>query len=291
MPFKVRDRLVPVQQGPVLLLNGDQPLVQLKEQLEDVDYPMTNNTKIQIDWQLQWYAQFKMLMDQHKPKLVVIDSLIGCSGGRAFDENKSEFAQPLYWLTRNNGVLFPATTILIIHHANKNGGFRGTSAIRDAVDETWSLSKPSEEEIAKVGRHSRLITIEKSRSGRSGSQLIMKLTENLTFEIGDHTPEVDKTSTSPASVSDRVLNKLRTVHPASRTTEELVHDPLIAGKPDAIRKSLQRLHKRGLIEATDETLQSKNNQSVQSYRAILASSHVRGPVMDVPPRPHSNPGA
>jgi hypothetical protein len=291
MPFKVRDRLVPVQKGPVLLLNGDQPLVQLKEQLEDVDYPITKNTKIQIDWQLQWYAQFKMLMDQHKPKLVVIDSLIGCSGGRAFDENKSEFAQPLYWLTRNNGVLFPATTILIIHHANKNGGFRGTSAIRDAVDETWSLSKPSEEEIAKVGRHSRLITIEKSRSGRSGSQLIMKLTENLTFEIGDHTPEVDKTSTSPASVSDRVLNKLRTIYPASRSTEELVHDPLIAGKPDAIRKSLQRLHKRGLIEATDETLQSKNNQSLQSYKAILASSHVRGPVMDVPARPNPYPGA
>ena len=205
-----------------------------------MDYPVTNNTKIQIDWQLQWYAQFKMLMDQHKPKLVVIDSLIGCSGGRAFDENKSEFAQPLYWLTRNNGVLFPATTILIIHHANKNGGFRGTSAIRDAVDETWSLSKPSEEEIAKVGRHSRLITIEKSRSGRSGSQLIMKLTENLTFEIGDHTPEVDKTSTSPASVSDRVLNKLRTIHPASRSTEELVHDPLIAGKPDAIWRPASR---------------------------------------------------
>ena len=291
MPFTVRDRLVPVQQGPVLLLNGDQPLVQLKEQLEDVDYPVTNNTKIQIDWQLQWYAQFKMLMDRHKPKLVVIDSLIGCSGGRAFDENKSEFAQPLYWLTRNNGVLFPATTILIIHHANKNGGFRGTSAIRDAVDETWSLSKPSEEEASKVGKHSRLITIEKSRSGRSGTQLIMKLTENLTFEIGDYTPELDKTNTSPASVSDRVLNKLRTVYPASRSTEELVLDPVIAGKADAIRKSLQRLHKRGLIEVTDETPQSKNRQTLQSYKAVLASSHTRGLDMDVPARPNPYPGA
>ena len=41
------------------------------------------------------------------------------------------------------------TTILIIHHANKNGGFRGTSAIRDAVDETWKLSKPTQEQINK----------------------------------------------------------------------------------------------------------------------------------------------
>ena len=34
-PFKVRGADVPVQQGPVLLLNGDQPLIQLKEQLTE----------------------------------------------------------------------------------------------------------------------------------------------------------------------------------------------------------------------------------------------------------------
>jgi hypothetical protein len=290
-PFTVRDRLVPVKQGPVLLLNGDQPLVQLKEQLEDVDFPITANTKIQIDWQLQWYAQFKMLMDRHKPKLVVIDSLIGCSGGRAFDENKSEFAQPLYWLTRNNGVLFPKTTILIIHHANKNGGFRGTSAIRDAVDETWSLAKPSEEEASKVGQHSRLITIEKSRSGRSGTQLIMRLTDDLNFEISDHTPEVDKASTSPSTVSGRVLQALRSAYPETRSTEDLINNPVVAGSGDAIRKSLQRLSKRGLIEPVNVTLQSQKRQTLQSYKAVLAVSHTRGEAVGVPARPNPFPGA
>ena len=73
---------------------------------------------------------------------MIIDSLIGCSGGKAFDENKSDFATPLYWLTRNNGDAFPPTTIVVIHHANKNGNFRGSSAIRDAVDEVISLKKP-----------------------------------------------------------------------------------------------------------------------------------------------------
>ena len=119
-PFVVRGNHVPVQQGPVVLLNGDQPLVQLKEQLQEVDFPITKDSMIQTDWQLQRYAQFIKLMKKHQPKLVVIDSLIGCSGGRAFDENKSDFATPLYWLTKNNGVLFPKATILIVHHANKN---------------------------------------------------------------------------------------------------------------------------------------------------------------------------
>ena len=265
-PFVVRGSLVPIQKGPVLILNGDQPLTQLREQLEEVDYPINTDTKILTDWQLQRYAQFVQLMKDYQPKLVIIDSLIGCSGGKAFDENKSDFATPLYWLTRNNGNLFPKTTILIIHHANKNGGFRGTSAIRDAVDETWALSKPSEEEAVRVGKFSRLITIEKSRQGRMGTQLLMQMQDDLSFTIADHTPEVESEPT-PTSVTGRVLQRLRVIYPQTRTTNELVDDPVLEGKPPAIRKSVQRLAKRGLIEAV-------SNDPV-TYKAVLARGEVQ----------------
>ena len=265
-PFVVRGSLVPIQKGPVLILNGDQPLTQLREQLEEVDYPINTDTKILTDWQLQRYAQFVQLMKDYQPKLVIIDSLIGCSGGKAFDENKSDFATPLYWLTRNNGNLFPKTTILIIHHANKNGGFRGTSAIRDAVDETWALSKPSEEEAVRVGKFSRLITIEKSRQGRMGTQLLMQMQDDLSFTIADHTPEVESEPT-PTSVTGRVLQRMRVIYPQTRTTNELVDDPVLEGKPPAIRKSVQRLTKRGLIEVV-------SNDPVK-YKAVLARGEVQ----------------
>ena len=265
-PFVVRGSLVPIKKGPVLILNGDQPLTQLREQLEEVDYPVNTNTKILTDWQLQRYAQFVQLMKDYQPKLVIIDSLIGCSGGKAFDENKSDFATPLYWLTRNNGNLFPKTTILIIHHANKNGGFRGTSAIRDAVDETWALSKPSEEEASRIGKFSRLITIEKSRQGRMGTQLLMQMQDDLSFTIADHTPEVESEPT-PTSVTGRVLQRMRVIYPQTRTTNELVDDPVLEGKPPAIRKSVQRLTKRGLIEVV-------SNDPVK-YKAVLARGEVQ----------------
>jgi len=265
-PFVVRGSLVPIKKGPVLILNGDQPLTQLREQLEEVDYPINTNTKILTDWQLQRYAQFVQLMRDYQPKLVIIDSLIGCSGGKAFDENKSDFATPLYWLTRNNGNLFPKTTILIIHHANKNGGFRGTSAIRDAVDETWALSKPSEEEASRVGKFSRLITIEKSRQGRMGTQLLMQMQDDLSFTIADHTPEVESEPT-PTSVTGRVLQRMRVIYPQTRTTNDLVDDPVLEGKPPAIRKSVQRLAKRGLIEVV-------SNDPV-TYKAVLARGEVQ----------------
>ena len=265
-PFVVRGSLVPIQKGPVLILNGDQPLTQLREQLEEVDYPINTNTKILTDWQLQRYAQFVQLMRDYQPKLVIIDSLIGCSGGKAFDENKSDFATPLYWLTRNNGNLFPKTTILIIHHANKNGGFRGTSAIRDAVDETWALSKPSEEEASRIGKFSRLTTIEKSRQGRMGTQLLMQMQDDLSFTIADHTPEVESEPT-PTSVTGRVLQRMRVIYPQTRTTNQLVDDPVLEGKPPAIRKSVQRLTKRGLIEVV-------SNDPV-TYKAVLARGEVQ----------------
>ena len=276
-PFIVRGKPVPVQKGPVLLLNGDQPLVQLKEQLQEVDYPADSDTFIQTDWALQRYAQFVKLMHDIKPKLVVIDSLIGCSGGRAFDENKSDFATPLYWLTRNNGVLFPATTILIVHHANKQGGFRGTSAIRDAVDETWALKKPSKEQVEKgnAPMHSRIITIEKSRSGRSGTSLMMQMEADLSFSISDFTPEIDASNTAPSGITDRVLQRLRVIHPRTATRSDLNADPIVGGKVAAIRKSLQRLEKRGLIEVVGSVPAGDGKNTSDLYRAVLACGALR----------------
>lgn len=251
--------------------------MQIKEQLEEIDYPMDENTIIQTDWQLQNYAQFQMLMQEVQPTLVIIDSLIGCSGGKAFDENKSDFATPLYWLTRNNGVknkegkeLFPPSTILIIHHANKNGGFRGTTAIRDAVDETWALKKPTDEEKRLVGPNSRLITVEKSRSGRSGTQLEMRMEEDLSFSIRDFVPPGAKNGSSPASVVDRVLQRLRSCYPETRTREDLFYDSLIKGSNDAIRKTLQRLEKKGLVVSSVPM-----DSQAKSYKAVLARGEIK----------------
>ena len=270
--FEVKGDHVPVRKGKVLILNGDQPLMQIKEQLEESDYPMDDNTVIRTDWQLRHYAQFCKLMKDVQPTLVIIDSLIGCSGGKAFDENKSDFAQPLYWLTRNNGhatkdgeMIFPPATILIIHHANKNGGFRGTSAIRDAVDETWALRKPTDEEKRLVGPHSRLITIEKSRSGRTGTQLEMRMNEDLSFSIRDFVAPEASSASSPASVVDRVLQRLRACYPEFRSREALFCDPLIGGSSDAIRKALQRHEKKGLVISTVP----KGSQA-KTYQAVLA---------------------
>ena len=262
------------------LLNGDQPLVQLKEQLQEVDFPVTKDSMIQTDWQLQRYAQFIKLMKKHEPKLVVIDSLIGCSGGRAFDENKSDFATPLYWLTKNNGVLFPKATILIVHHANKNGGFRGTSAIRDAVDETWALRKPTDEERGVVGAHSRLITIEKSRSGRMGTQLVMQMQDDLSASPS-LTSRPRWTRPTPPRLPSLIVffrsSASSTPSHAPKMSWSVIK--LIDGKPAAIHKSLQRLEKRGLIVSD-----APKGSQAKNWTAVLARGELKE-VSTVPIKP------
>jgi hypothetical protein len=268
LPFSIRGDMVPVKQGKVLILNGDQSEVQVKQQMQDLDLNGNDPIRVVMGWDLNWYLRFVKMIQKHQPALVIIDSITGCSRGSAFDENRKEFAGPIYWLANNNGRLFPACTILLIHHSNKSGGFRGTTAIRDAVDEVWSLRKPSEKEVEEIGFSTRVIRIEKSRTGRGGAKLLLKMLEDLTFELKDYV-EMTAESATPASIVDRVLTRLR-VSPTGRTQGELHSDPQCGGSVVAIRKALQRLMARGLVESAVEPHPEKKGTKVNRYFAVLS---------------------
>jgi hypothetical protein len=269
IPFSVRGDLVPVEAGPVLILNGDQSEVQVQQQMRDLEFDASDPVTVVMGWDLNWYFRFVKLIEKHRPKLVIIDSITGCSRGSAFDENKKEFASPIYWLSNNNGRLFPGCTILLIHHANKTGGFRGSTAIRDAVDEVWGLRRPDKRQLEQVGHNARLIAVEKSRAGRDGSRLLMKLEDDLTFSLADYV-ETDVESANPASVVDRVLQRLRAAYPRALAVTDLAADPLCGGKVAAIRKSLQRLLSRGLIEIRGVGESGKAGRPSNQYVALLS---------------------
>ena len=74
-PFRVRGNDVPIQQGPVLLLNGDQPLVQLKEQLIEADFPITDESIHPDGLAASTLRAVHRTNEEIQAKLVVIDSL------------------------------------------------------------------------------------------------------------------------------------------------------------------------------------------------------------------------
>lgn len=268
IPFSVRGDLVPVQSGPVLILNGDQSEVQVQQQMRDLEFQRTDPVTVVMGWDLNWYYRFTKLIQKHRPKLVIIDSITGCSRGSAFDENKKEFAGPIYWLSNNNGRLFPACTILLVHHANKTGGFRGSTAIRDAVDEVWGLRRPDKKQVEEVGSNARIITVEKSRAGRGDSTLLMKLESDLTFSLTDFVSE--QPDSGPASVVDRVLQRLRAAYPRALSRSELAADALCGGSVAAIRKATQRLISRGLVRVAEERPNESGGTPIPAFQAITS---------------------
>jgi hypothetical protein len=269
LPFSVRGDFVPVEQGPVLWLNGDQNSRRIKKQFEELEFRADDPVIVQNKVSMLWYPWFIKQIELHRPRLVVWDSVTACMRGCAHDQNKAEYAEPLYWYSAENGESFPATTIVFIHHANKEGGFRGTTALEDGVDESWAIQKPEERDRQRLGAGARIITIKKSREGNEDKQLILRQQADLTFDLRDLPPAEDQEeANAPASVIDRVLQRLR-VHQEPMTKAELVADPLVGGNVAAIRKALQRLEDRGLIT-------SEGRGSSKRYEALLARTGVPG---------------
>ena len=261
-PFKVRGAEMPVRKGTVLWCNGDQSKEIFENQLEShgiADNPNFHAwPKFRLKWQRRLYARINEL----RPQLVVIDSLSGCMPG--VDNNKQEICKPLYNLEIDNGTEFPSTTFLILHHNNKNNGFRGHTGIADAVTETWGLDKPTEDDLKedKYQYHlpdgslghtemRRIVTIGKSRIGREGDQLITYLHEDDSMDIEDHTPvERTRKYSQKTPVIDMIHSFIRTQtgRGASTTAAELKTAIGRRATQATLRSALNRLKTRGLIK-------------------------------------------
>lgn len=70
------------------------------------------------------------IIEEYGAKLVILDALADVMGG---DENSKEDTQPIFTELRRIADRTGAA-IILIHHSNKMGGYRGSSAIKGAVD-------------------------------------------------------------------------------------------------------------------------------------------------------------
>ena len=143
IPFQLKNQLVPIKRGPVIYFNADMSSLDFEEEYDLHEIKNGQDFHFVPDFNLYRQAQFVKKMNKVKPSMICIDSLSSCSGAKAGDENKAEFAQPLYWLSAKNGILWPACTIVVLHHAAKaTGTARGSTAIAAAVSEVWNISHP-----------------------------------------------------------------------------------------------------------------------------------------------------
>jgi len=146
---------------------------------------------------------------------------------------------------------FPACTIVVIHHNTKTGTFRGTSAIRAAVDETWNMRKGTNEELLarQLSANSRILSVEKSRDDREGMEMVFTLLPDFTYQI-QHLPPRVAANTPNQHVLD-VLDLMRTAGGSWSIHELTAHDGVGGDfRVRANRYALQLLEQQGLIERT-----------------------------------------
>ena len=281
IPFKVRGAEMPVKTGPVLWCNADQSLETLEEQLEAQGIQNERWFHVLHDFRLRHVQRLAAFIRKLKPVLVIIDSL--AASQPTIDGNKQIVSAPLYWLEANNGVAFPKCTFVVIHHNNKQGGFRGHSSIRDAVSETWSIAKPTDQEMEQNlwgddTFRRRMITIGKSRSGREGDRLVTLLHEDFTMDLEDYTDAERVRPGGSVSVYDRVHVAIRSgtdSGEALRRSEIKVMVNADGGRPasdSAIRKSLQRLEAREMIAAVQAPIQNREGEGGTPEKAYVAKT-------------------
>ena len=74
--------------------------------------------------------ELQNLIEEHKTGLLIIDALADVMEG---DENSKQDTQPVFSVLRMMAEE-TNTAIIVIHHSNKSGGYRGSSAIKGALD-------------------------------------------------------------------------------------------------------------------------------------------------------------
>ncbi len=272
LPFKVRDEMMPVLAGKVLWFTGDCNDTEMKMVLLDADLEDNNDFIVVPDFKLSHKARFQREVSRHQPSLVVIDSLSSASDA-GVDENKKEAAEPLYWLNSKNGTLWPACAILIIHHDNKDGQYRGSSAIRAAVSEMWHVAEVPEDKREHLPNYlnQRLVTNGKSRNGMKGRKLLSTLNDDYTVQLEDWRPEGFINADGQLSIRDRVLKAVRdSDSPLTRQQIEIMAERPLGDA--AVRKALQRLVMKKLInqrEAGGST--TRGGKITHEYFALKAS--------------------
>ncbi|GAP99101.1 AAA family ATPase [Leptolyngbya sp. NIES-2104] len=245
------------KRSKVLIIQTDEPEVDTRERLNIAGFQALEAGWIFIEtnWQFCKIRQLEDWIEQHfasESGFVVIDSMSSANRSTQAEEKDSSYAAPLYSLrdiaNRRN------VTFVILHHTNKMGGARGTTAFRNNLSEVWVLRKGDPKDNLKPTQ--RILEIEKSRSGCNG---IFQIELNVDDYSWDYQGDFGLDENTPVPLKARILSWLEQNRGTKYEAEELLEVSTVgAGSTkEAIRKQLERLKRQGLVDCEDRTRQSQ----------------------------------
>jgi len=261
----------PTRHGKVLLVQTDEPSIVTAQNLKIAGFQASlppGQLFINYSWQFTQMQQLREAIESHQPVLVVIDSLTSSNRTATVEEKDVEYGRCLYDL--RDIAMELGVAILVLHHENKTGGVRGSTAIKANVSEVWHLARNN-----LLAPTQRLLDIEKSRAGCSGLFQLQLDVDDYTWQHqGDFDPsqasQDSERSSPPASLplKARLLNFLEERPGVPFEVEELVGE--FGSNRETVRKTLDRLWRSGLVQTSERTKPNNNGKGGQTkYKVYL----------------------
>ncbi|NJR19332.1 MAG: AAA family ATPase [Calothrix sp. CSU_2_0] len=228
----------------IMVYQGDERESDMASALEIMGYDegdIGQYIKTRFNWSFEHMPLLIQDLQEFKPDFVIIDSLTFSSRFSSYNENEVAYARPILELTglanEHN------TSFMLVHHANRNGDIRGSSAIFNAVSEVWKIEK----DVSQFATpNDRLLTVEKSRSRSSGKKYrVIFEPDNLDFVFLGEQDKDNLENQTDVNCRASILEYLRKSPNVPYTCEELVH--YVKYSRSFIAKALSLLVCDGLV--------------------------------------------
>lgn len=201
----------PVMQGKVLVIQADEPTVDIRDKLDIANYFEVPRGLVRFitKWRFSQIRQLEALIKHDQPVLVIIDSYTAAHAGMNTELSKSSAGDSLYQLRDIANNL--NCSFVVIHHLNKVDDLRDSSTIKDNVSEVWTMTH-NEKDCP--NRDHLVLEISKSRAGIAGRYLLKRNPIDYSWE---HLGSVDGSEV----FIQKVLNALKEVAPRTFAPKQL----------------------------------------------------------------------
>jgi replicative DNA helicase len=205
----------------ILYYQGDESEGDMLQALETLGYSeddINKYVRVRFGWSAENMPMLIQDLKGFQPDMVVIDSLSTANRFSVYRESEMEYARPILEMTGLANQF--KTTFVIIHHTNKEGGVRGTTAIRNAVSEVWRLKKDTSQFATP---NDRILEIDKSRSRSSNKKYrLMFNPEDLTFTfLGEESDQLADPASQTAK--EKTLEFFAANRNTPFTNQEIAH--------------------------------------------------------------------
>ena len=230
--------------GKVLILQGDEGKRTTQKKIRKLGMGELDEWEIDFETNFTDLYGLEQRIVQQQFDIIICDSYSTLNRYSGFEEKDTGFALAAMEIRAMCDRL--GCTCFLIHHLNKGGTTRGTTALEANVDEVWRITRESEKTSSK-----RFFTFTKSRSELSGYFSVQYDPTTGEIHLSEEEEEgkekEEEKDRKPSNAGGRLLEFVRANEGKYFELMELANNELIAASEHRLRILVRELHGKGLL--------------------------------------------